>query len=419
MGVLLAVAGLAAAADGALMRSPFTRFEARDFALLVTLSLAFFGLVVAGVVREARTDWGPIQTRFRAVLEQRGQVKAARAFVPGVRQLWVPELGRVDRCVTCHLGYEWAGTLPATLEAPLAPHPSLPYLDAHPFTEFGCTSCHAGQGFATETRAAHGDVEHWEEPLLDAKLGGPYGLGSGELIQTRCNGCHRQDESTPGMEVINHGKELFRQNKCLVCHVVGGRGGLKGPELTYIGDKNPELFDFSHVQGARTAINWHIQHLTNAGNVTPGTTMPEFDFEPDEARALALLLLSWRRQTFPPRYVPGPHAATSAGEAKAPREPSPAPAVPGAEAGHDVFVSRGCNSCHGVGAGTVIGPDLKGVGARRDADWLRRWLADPAAMIRAYPDLQRWPAAFGNIVMPNQNLSTAEIDALIGYLGKL
>jgi cbb3-type cytochrome oxidase cytochrome c subunit len=93
--------------------------------------------------------------------------------------------------------------------------------------------------------------------------------------------------------------------------------------------------------------------------------------------------------------------------------------VPGAEAGHDVFVSHGCNSCHGVGAGTVIGPDLKGVGGRRDADWLRRWLADPAAMLRAYPDLQHWPAAFGNIVMPNQNLSTTEIDALVGYLGKL
>jgi cbb3-type cytochrome oxidase cytochrome c subunit len=106
-------------------------------------------------------------------------------------------------------------------------------------------------------------------------------------------------------------------------------------------------------------------------------------------------------------------------ETRAPREPLPAPVVPGAEAGHEVFVTRGCNSCHGVGAGTVIGPDLKGVGSRRDADWLRRWLADPAAMVRAYPDLQAWPAAYGNIVMPNQNLSTQEIDALVSYLAKL
>ena len=135
--------------------------------VLVVLSLVFFGLVVAAVVREERSEWRPIQVRFRDVLEQHGQVRAARAFTPGMRQLWLPELGRVDRCVTCHLGYEWAGILPASLGVPLAPHPPLPYLDAHPFPEFGCTVCHGGQGFATSTAAAHGDVEDWDEPLLD------------------------------------------------------------------------------------------------------------------------------------------------------------------------------------------------------------------------------------------------------------
>ena len=50
------------------MRRPFGRFESFDFPALVVLSLLFFGLVALGVVREERTDWGPIQTRFRAVL---------------------------------------------------------------------------------------------------------------------------------------------------------------------------------------------------------------------------------------------------------------------------------------------------------------------------------------------------------------
>jgi cytochrome c2 len=413
------MAALAADAERAVMRDPFSQFGSRDFLLLVLLSLGFFALVIAGVTREERSDWAPIQARFRRALEQHGQVDAARAFTPGIRQLWLPQLGRVDRCVTCHAGYEWAGTLPATLEAPLAPHPALPYLDAHPFPEFGCTPCHGGQGFATATDAAHGHVEHWDEPLLDATLAARYGLTAAELMQIRCNGCHRRDDTTPGMDAVNRGKELFRQNKCSVCHVVDGRGGLKAPELTYIGDKDPELFDFSHVTGPRSVFNWHVQHLTNAGAVTPGTAMPDFEFEPDEARALALLLLSWRRQTFPPRYLPPPRAPTPAVETRAARESAAAPVVAGAEAGHDVFVRRGCNSCHGVGAGTVIGPDLKGVATRRDADWLKRWLADPAAMLRAYPELQSWPAAFGNIVMPNQNLTTPEIDALVRYLAGL
>jgi cytochrome c2 len=400
------------------VRAPFSRFERFDFPVLVLLSLLFFVLVIAGVLREERTDWRPIQERFVRVLEQHGQVRPARSFAPGVRQIWIPALGRVDRCVTCHLGYEWAGTLSASVPPPLAPHPALPYLEAHPFAEFGCTSCHGGQGFATETGAAHGDVEHWDEPLLDGRLAEHYGVSQAELIQMRCNGCHRREDATAGMEAINQGKVLFRKNKCLVCHTVEGRGGLKAPDLTYIGDKNPELFDFTHVTGEHTAFNWHVQHLTHADTVSPGTAMPDFDFAPEEARALALLLLSWRRQSFPPRYLPGPAAAAQA-EPRGPREPLPAPVIPGAEAGHDLFVSRGCNSCHGVGSGTVIGPDLKGVGGRRDADWLRRWLADPAAMVRASPDLRSWPAAYGNIVMPNQNLSAQEIDALVGYLGKL
>ena len=399
------------------MRDPFSRFESRDFPLLVVLSLVFFGLVVAAVVREERSEWRPIQLRFRDVLEQHGQVRAARAFNPGVRQIWLPELGRVDRCVTCHLGYEWEGTLPASLGVPLAPHPALPYLDAHPFLQFGCTACHGGQGFATSAAAAHGNVEDWDEPLLAGGLAERDGLTAAELMQLRCNGCHRRDESTPGMEIIDRGKELFRKNKCLVCHVVEDRGGLKAPELTYIGDKSPELFDFTHVTGPRTAFNWHVQHLTHAGEVSPGTTMPDFDFEPDEARALTLLLLSWRRESFPPRYLPAPRTVAVAGEPKAARQPAPVPQVAGAEAGRDVFVTRGCNSCHGVGTGTVIGPDLKGVGKRRDPDWLRRWLADPAATIRASAELQSWPAAYGNIVMPNQNLSTQEIEALVHYLG--
>ena len=43
----------------------------------------------------------------------------------------------------------------------------------------------------------------------------------------------------------------------------------------------------------------------------------------------------------------------------------------------------------------------------------------PAAMIRANPDLVKWPEQFGGIVMPNQNLSPTEISAVIAYLQKL
>ena len=31
--------------------------------------------------------------------------------------------------------------------------------------------------------------------------------------------------------------------------------------------------------------------------------MPDFNFKPEESRALTLLLLSWRRLTYPPEYI--------------------------------------------------------------------------------------------------------------------
>ena len=78
-----------------------------------------------------------------------------------------------------------------------------------------------------------------------------------------------------------------------------GRGGASGSELTYEGDQNPELLDFAHVHGAHTMFNWNVQHLTQASVVLPGTQMPDYNFKPEESRALTLLLLSWRRLPYP------------------------------------------------------------------------------------------------------------------------
>jgi nitrite reductase (NO-forming) len=86
------------------------------------------------------------------------------------------------------------------------------------------------------------------------------------------------------------------------------------------------------------------------------------------------------------------------------------------EEGRKVFQTKGCHTCHAIGKGKLIGPDLQGVSKRRQEEWLRRWLADPAAMMRADPELQEWPEEYGGIIMPNQNLATAEIQALIAYM---
>ena len=162
--------------------------------------------------------------------------------------------------------------------------------------------------------------------MLSTAIATRYGLTRGELMQMRCNFCHRHDVATPGMDQINEAKQLLKKKKCLVCHTVEGRGGATAPEITYFGDKDPELVDFTHVTGERTLFNWNYQHLMAPDVVSPHTVMSTFNFTPDQARDLTLLLLSWRREIFPPEYIPAPIEGLPSPEASPSAAPSPAAA---------------------------------------------------------------------------------------------
>ena len=300
-------------------------YEATDFGWLIAMSFVFLALVAIALWREAFPSWRPIQKTFRTTLQKYAGVEKADAFQSGIKQIWIPKINVVDRCVTCHLGYDWGTLLPASLGEPLMPHPDLPYMDQHPFQQFGCTTCHGGQGWATTAEAAHGDkigtIRCCRRPSRRAM-----GFRRGELMQMRCNFCHRHDVATPGMDQINEAKQLLKKKKCLVCHTVEGRGGATAPEITYFGDKDPELVDFTHVTGERTLFNWNYQHLMAPDVVSPHTVMPTFNFTPDQARDLTLLLLSWRREIFPPEYIPAPIEGLPSPEASPSAAPSPAAA---------------------------------------------------------------------------------------------
>ena len=295
------------------------------------MSLVFFALVAIATWREAFPEFGPYQADFKHTLEVNAQLQAAQRFTFGIKQIWNPKIKVVDRCVTCHLGYDWGSVLPAaSMPQPLKPHPNLPYMDKHPFQQFGCTPCHGGQGWATTAEDAH-NPKDWDDPMFSETLARKYGLTQGEMMQMRCNFCHRHDVETPGMDVINLAKKLMKKKKCAVCHTIEGEGGNTGPELTFYGDKDPDLVDFTNVRGPHTLMEWNIEHLSNPDAITPKTQMPQFNFTPEQARALAMLVLSWRREVFPPEYIPPPlEAAPEASPAAAasPSNASPAGSPP-------------------------------------------------------------------------------------------
>jgi cbb3-type cytochrome oxidase cytochrome c subunit len=301
-------------------------------------------------------DWRYYQMAFREMVTEKFGADRAAGLPSGVQQIWVADLSRADRCITCHQATEYKGFEQA--EQPYRTHPPGP-LTRHPIQDYGCTSCHGGQGWAIDTDAAHGEVAHWEEPLLSRSLGEAYTLAGDRnaLLQMNCNTCHRYDRETTGAGAINLAKKLVNEKGCRACHVVNGYGGTIGPDLTNVGEKPPEQYDLSRLSGQRTAFAWHVAHFKDPRALSPGTVMPNFNFSTEQAQALSMLMLSWRRTDVPARYVSGAPRTD-------PRSPEELKAEEGMKTGPGGwFVQTGCFVCHsvsslGVKSPAQIGPDL-------------------------------------------------------------
>lgn len=84
--------------------------------------------------------------------------------------------------------------------------------------------------------------------------------------------------------------------------------------------------------------------------------------------------------------------------------------------GEAIFQAK-CTACHTIGKGKLVGPDLKGVTALRDAEWLKRFIADPNQMFASDPIAQQLLAENNNVKMPALGLTDAEVVELISFLG--
>lgn len=84
--------------------------------------------------------------------------------------------------------------------------------------------------------------------------------------------------------------------------------------------------------------------------------------------------------------------------------------------GQEVFAEKGCTACHKVGGGKLVGPDLKGVTARRDEIWIKRMILRPDVMIKE-DELAKKLFVEHLTPMPNQNVDPAsELPPLMAYL---
>jgi len=298
------------------------------------------------------SEWRHYQKSYLKMIRGRGDaVSLRRRFQGDIQQIWLPDLGVVDRCTTCHMAQKEASLMDVSAQ-PFRKHPAIP----HSLDQFGCVMCHRGQGAATTYEEAHSSTLAWEQPILPAKY-----------IESSCGQCHRN--ALPGTPQLNLGRELLGRYDCVNCHTVklGDGTVLKGttdaPPLSHIADK--------------TTREWIYAWLKDPQAYAASATMPNFKLADADIRDISAFLIA--NSTL----IAGDTLTVSQ---KAASDPS---------AGPSLYGESFCSSCHAVqnAAGNLvggdIGPELTRIGNKVKAEWLQGWLSnlrvyDPEAPMPHY-----------------------------------
>ena len=312
------------------------------------------------------SEWRHYQHGYLKMIRNRSDAATLqRHFEGGIHQIWLPDLGVVDRCTSCHVGLNEASLTDVPTQ-PFRKHPAIP----HKLDQFGCTVCHRGQGAATTVAEAHNSTLAWEQPILPAKY-----------VESGCGQCHRGP--LPGTPTLNQGRNLLSGHGCVHCHTVKLPDGstMKAtddpPPLSHIADK--------------TTREWIYAWLKDPQAYAATATMPNFKFSDDDARDIAAFLIA---NSSP---VAGDHVTLSA-------KPSPDPA-----AAASLYGESFCASCHAVqnAAGNLVGgdvgPELTRIGSKVKPEWLQAWLRNP----RVYDP----PTG-----MPHYRFNEQQVATLAGFL---
>lgn len=90
-----------------------------------------------------------------------------------------------------------------------------------------------------------------------------------------------------------------------------------------------------------------------------------------------------------------------------------------AQDGESLF-KQNCASCHSIGKGAVVGPDLKGLNERRSEDWILKFVKGSQSLIASGDkDAVAVFEEYNKIVMPDQNLKDDQIKSIIAHISSV
>jgi cytochrome c2 len=284
---------------------------------------------------------------------------------------------------------------------------------SHPPEQFGCTTCHGGEGAQTkgvEHKAfRHGVDDHdWNDPLTDEVtiLGKKY---KGAFLQSKCDKCHAQELTLAHAPLLSRGKKLFIDVGCWGCHPIEGYNDLakRGPTLTTIASKTtPGWLQtwIKYPKGFRPATR-----MPNfwPGAVDPSSVPPQEGEKPEQTQA--------RHQKLRDQEVLAIGAYLWANSEPAKLRELPKGGDP--QKGKELFDSVGCKACHVAEKGSSArrsegsserdyAPNLSNIADKTSPQWIYSWIKNPKEM---------WPET----KMPDLRLTDAEAANVTAYLATL
>lgn len=368
-------------------------------------------------LRSARAPIDRLEARVDSLAGVRGwlrRVPVLRFLGAGVglRESVPMRTGRPERCVSCHLSMSSpiasepelaaaAASVGQSLDEGwsrlFAPHP-LPDLhltadSRHPAAEFGCTSCHGGDGLATDFAAAghrppdEATASRWRRqwgwrPSTASQA--PRPILAGPRVESACVRCH-DAPWLPSAPVQEAGRLLARFMACAACHETGR------PDLQPAAPSLQDLARHKH-------RGWVATFLAQSSLWKP-SFMPHFwdGVGPAERDAEIAAVVAWLWQ-----------AAGDVGAAGDDSAEMPAELVEAQVAGQQLWHELGCAACHVMEAE------------------VRRWQLLGSQRLRgpslaALADEAR-PGAIGDLLRghdPEYDWRPGEVPALTAYLSTL
>lgn len=205
-------------------------------------------------------------------------------------------------------------------------------------------------------------------------------------------------------EHVVAGKVAWQKHVCINCHTILGNGAYYGPDLTKAWDRFVQR-GRGNEKAAQAALVTFLRTPPKATAERRG--MANSRVSDEEAQQLTAFL-QWVSRIETNGWPPEPTRPLMRSSMRA-----EGAAFSLVEQGRLLFEQGECATCHSLGGGTIIGPDLIDAATKYDRTTLMKWIQNPEAL---YQELDRRPINPDFPEMPTLEIRDQDAHTIAEYL---